>query len=230
MQSHGGCFGWRGRCSSLFVRRFKVSRLWRRFSSVQTAAVATHQRQHNKALHPTAYSFARSSLRFRRRVSLVVRLVRQLLLSSKAGNAPKLAHSYLREYGRIRPYSCPLLSKRFALYQFQSSPNARFRGGSNADREDSMLNARLCKRLTRNLSCKRLRRKCNSIPAPAQNTAKAAQFKAFLMRRTALAKLFANAWAFAFVYCKRGSGVIRFAHFCLCLRQIPARLSRSLRA
>jgi len=29
--------------------------------------------QHNKALHPTAYSFARSSLRFRRRVSLVVK-------------------------------------------------------------------------------------------------------------------------------------------------------------
>jgi hypothetical protein len=26
-------------------------------------------KQHNKALHPTAYSFARSSLRFRRRVS-----------------------------------------------------------------------------------------------------------------------------------------------------------------
>ncbi len=33
----------------------------------------TYQLQHNKALHPTAYSFARSSLRFRRRVSLVVR-------------------------------------------------------------------------------------------------------------------------------------------------------------
>ncbi len=34
----------------------------------------SHQLQHNKALHPTAYSFARrsSSLRFRRRVSLVV--------------------------------------------------------------------------------------------------------------------------------------------------------------
>ena len=29
-------------------------------------------KQHNKALHPTAYSFVRSSLRFRRRVSLVV--------------------------------------------------------------------------------------------------------------------------------------------------------------
>ena len=34
------------------------------------AATATHQQQHNKALHPTAYSFVRSSLRFRRRVSL----------------------------------------------------------------------------------------------------------------------------------------------------------------
>src|SRR5712692_10942482 len=34
---------------------------------------ATHQPQPNKALHPTAYSYARraSSLRFRRRVSLV---------------------------------------------------------------------------------------------------------------------------------------------------------------
>jgi len=32
-------------------------------------------KQHNKALHPTAYSFARSSLRFRRRVSLVVVLL-----------------------------------------------------------------------------------------------------------------------------------------------------------
>ncbi len=31
-----------------------------------------NNKQHNKALHPTAYSFARSSLRFRRRVSLVV--------------------------------------------------------------------------------------------------------------------------------------------------------------
>jgi hypothetical protein len=30
------------------------------------------QQRYNKALHPTAYSFVRSSLRFRRRVSLVV--------------------------------------------------------------------------------------------------------------------------------------------------------------
>ncbi len=30
----------------------------------------------NKALHPTAYSFVRSSLRFRRRVSLVVNVQR----------------------------------------------------------------------------------------------------------------------------------------------------------
>jgi len=35
--------------------------------------------QHNKALHPTAYSFVRSSLRFRRRVSLVVVLLRAAL-------------------------------------------------------------------------------------------------------------------------------------------------------
>ena len=55
-QSRFMCFGWRGRCSLLRVGWFKVLRLWRRFSSVQTIAVATHQRQHNKALHPTAYS------------------------------------------------------------------------------------------------------------------------------------------------------------------------------
>ena len=36
----------------------------------------TDQQRPNKALHPTAYSFVRSSLRFRRRVSLVVVLLR----------------------------------------------------------------------------------------------------------------------------------------------------------
>ena len=69
---------WCGHCSFLGIRRFKVSRRWQKVSSVQSNAAATHQRQHNKALHPTAYSsvpFARASLRslrFRRRVSLVV--------------------------------------------------------------------------------------------------------------------------------------------------------------
>ena len=42
------------------------------------------QHRHNKALHPTAYSFARraSSLRFQRRVSLVVRAQRAALWQS----------------------------------------------------------------------------------------------------------------------------------------------------
>ncbi len=42
--------------------------------------------QHNKALHPTAYSFARSSLRFRRRVSLVVVLLARGLAESNTLN------------------------------------------------------------------------------------------------------------------------------------------------
>jgi HKD family nuclease len=44
----------------------------------------THQQPPNKTLHPTAYSFARrsSSLRFRRRVSLVVGLVRAAWLET----------------------------------------------------------------------------------------------------------------------------------------------------
>ena len=92
------CFRWRGRCLFRHVRQFKLSRLWPKVSSVQTPAVATHQRQHNKALHPTAYSlrFGRSSRRFgfRRRVSLVVSPLRDMLLSPRAGNAPKLAQFY----------------------------------------------------------------------------------------------------------------------------------------
>ena len=39
---------------------------------LQHVPTATRKRPHNKALHPTAYSSVRSSLRFRRRVSLVV--------------------------------------------------------------------------------------------------------------------------------------------------------------
>jgi hypothetical protein len=44
----------------------------------------TTQHRHNKALHPTAYSFARrsSSLRFRRRVSLVVLLLASIVSST----------------------------------------------------------------------------------------------------------------------------------------------------
>ena len=76
IQNHGVSFYWRGRGSFLRVRRFKVSRLWRGVLAFPSNATATHQRQHNKALHPTAYSlrFGRSSRRFgfRRRVSLVV--------------------------------------------------------------------------------------------------------------------------------------------------------------
>jgi hypothetical protein len=57
-------------------------RLGSKYFVARQAAAETHQQQHNKALHPTAYSFvpfARASLRslrFRRRVSLVVRPVR----------------------------------------------------------------------------------------------------------------------------------------------------------
>ena len=43
-----------------------ASWLWR---GVWVSGAKTNQHQHNKALHPTAYSSARSSLRFRRRVS-----------------------------------------------------------------------------------------------------------------------------------------------------------------
>ena len=51
-------------------------RLWSKYFGGAAAAIPTHQLQHNKALHPTAYSFVPSaraslrSLRFRRRVSL----------------------------------------------------------------------------------------------------------------------------------------------------------------
>ncbi len=59
-----------GRGSLALARRFGLS------------AAETNQQQHNKALHPTAYSlrFGRSSLRsgFRRRVSLVVVSLRLL--------------------------------------------------------------------------------------------------------------------------------------------------------
>jgi hypothetical protein len=48
-------------------------RLWSKASVPSvSAAIQIHQQRHNKALHPTAYSSVRSSLRFRRRVSLVV--------------------------------------------------------------------------------------------------------------------------------------------------------------
>jgi len=50
---------------------------WR---SVWVSAGETKQQQHNKALHPTAYSSVRSSLLFRRRVSLVVVPVRAVWL------------------------------------------------------------------------------------------------------------------------------------------------------
>jgi len=43
------------------------------------AAVPTLKQRHNKALHPSVYSFARSSLRFWRQVSLVVGLLSSLV-------------------------------------------------------------------------------------------------------------------------------------------------------
>ena len=45
------------------------------------------KQQHNKTLHPTAYSFVRSSLRFQQRVNLVVVLRRHTLLRAILHNA-----------------------------------------------------------------------------------------------------------------------------------------------
>ncbi len=56
----------------IYLRAIELAEL--SFSSVSNPAARLTNKQHNKALHPTAYSFARrsSSLRFRRRVSLAV--------------------------------------------------------------------------------------------------------------------------------------------------------------
>ena len=47
-------------------------------------------------------------------MSLVVSPLRNISSFARAGNAPKLAQSYLREYGRIRPYS------RYSFWQKDS--------------------------------------------------------------------------------------------------------------
>jgi hypothetical protein len=54
-----------------------------KYLQAQQAAGKTSQQQHNKALHPTAYSFVRrsSSLRFRRRVSLSLACRARLIIS-----------------------------------------------------------------------------------------------------------------------------------------------------
>jgi len=61
--------------------------------------------------------------------------------------------------------------------------------------------------------CKRLNAIVILGASQTKLTAKAAQFPAFAKRRTALAKSFANAFAFYFLRCKRNSGAIRSAHF-----------------
>ena len=43
-----------------------------------------------------------------------------MLLSFKAGKAPKRTHFQLREYGRIRPYSCILLFKKDSRSSFRA--------------------------------------------------------------------------------------------------------------
>ena len=100
-------------------------------AQVQTPT-ASPQQQANKALHPTAYSFvpsARSSLRslrFRRRVSLVVSPLRKMLLSPRAGNAPKLAHlvgGSTVEFDRTQVLG---LAKGFALHLCGRGLNAKF--------------------------------------------------------------------------------------------------------
>ena len=91
-------------------------------------------------------------------MSLVVSLVRQLLLSPKAGNAPKLAHFYAREYGRIRPYSLRGLyqkglrlinSKAAQTQDFTKAVQSRFMSTQYAT-------ATFCKVALAQSSCKRL--------------------------------------------------------------------------
>jgi hypothetical protein len=63
----GAAFGFR------VLMLFGSGQNWR---VARQAAAQTPQQRPNKAMHPTAYSFVRSSLRFRRRVSLIVVLLR----------------------------------------------------------------------------------------------------------------------------------------------------------
>ena len=135
-----------------------------------------------------------------------------MLLESKAGNAPEnWLRLNLREYGRIRPYSVHRFFKRICALLIPKRLKREFcHNDSRAIYEHSMLKRQVYAHGSRVLRCKRLRRKRNSIPAPVQNTAKAAQCKLFF-RWPALAKLFANA-------------------SCVCFRALQARLSRFLRA
>jgi hypothetical protein len=66
-----------------WVSAFDASLLGSKYLQAQQAAGKTSQQQHNKALHPTAYSFVRrsSSLRFRRRVSLSLACRARLIIS-----------------------------------------------------------------------------------------------------------------------------------------------------
>ena len=73
------CFGfvaaWRfGSFAAFGFRRLILFGSSQSTLAARQAAGEMSQQQYNKALHPTAYSFARSSLRFRRRVSLIVSL------------------------------------------------------------------------------------------------------------------------------------------------------------
>jgi hypothetical protein len=78
---------------------FGFRRLMRSGSSqsplaARQSAGKTFQQQHNKALHPTAYSSVRSSLRFRRRVSLVVVPVRPLDGNPKDKSTPEFRRAF----------------------------------------------------------------------------------------------------------------------------------------
>ena len=63
-------------CGAACSACVQVRRAGTAWLSLLSRRLQLTQQQHNKALNPTAYSFARSSLRFRRRVSLVVVPVR----------------------------------------------------------------------------------------------------------------------------------------------------------
>ena len=126
-------------------------------AKVQTLAASPQQRA-NKALHPTAYSlrFGRSSRRsgFRRRVSLVVSLVRQLLLEPMAGNASKLAHPVLLRADRVRsnstvlPLPCIVFQKDWRFInanaaQTQHSAKAALTSSFGKPRDAGEIQARL---------------------------------------------------------------------------------------
>jgi len=64
----------------LLVREIKAGKLVSGAASRCFQLPMTHHNLTYEALHPTAYSFVRSSLRFRRRVILVVSLLRDTLL------------------------------------------------------------------------------------------------------------------------------------------------------